>query len=178
MLLRNGGRALLRRHPSPQPRKFGEFLAQMARCGIPVDGRTAGTLAASLRELHHQGEASASASASASAEPQQQQQQQQQQQPPPPPQPQQSDNPFAVAPGSAGMVPDSGTPEQQLAAVVELLATGPMCPAQYMAAGHFEAADWRHYALNIPYVNPLAAAASSSSSFCVFEVVLSPPSST
>ena len=147
MLLRNGGRALLRRHPSPQPRKFGEFLAQMARCGIPVDGRTAGTLAASLRELHHQGEASASASASAvsvasAAEPSE-------------PQPQQSDNPFAVAPGSAGMVPDSGTPEQQLAAVVELLATGPMCPAQYMAAGHFEAADWRHYALNIPYAPSL-----------------------
>ena len=141
------GRALLRRHPPPQPRKFGEFLAQMARCGIPVDGRTAGTLAASLRELHHQGEASASASASAvsvasAAEPSE-------------PQPLQSDNPFAVAPGSAGMVPDSGTPEQQLAAVVELLATGPMCPAQYMAAGHFEAADWRHYALNIPYAPSL-----------------------
>ena len=48
-------------------------------------------------------------------------------------------------------MPDSGTPEQQLATVVELLATGPMCPAQYMAAGHYEADDWRHYALNIPY---------------------------
>ena len=124
MLQRAGGRALLRRHPSPQARKFGEFLATMARCGIPVDGRTAGTLAASLRELHHVGEDSARAAAAAGA----------------------------GAPAAAGeMVPDESTPEQQLAAVVELLATGPMCPAQYMAAGHFEADDWRHYALNIPY---------------------------